>query len=188
MSILRYETQEGKQEEFQIESNATTVRLIDMRISRIDLSPLESHQDLQELNLSMNKLETIDLSPLKSCTSIEKLNLQNNSFKTVDLSHFSGFTSFKYLDLTGNKIEVFDITPLVSCPKLEFFALDPFTRFRGPIDPRIMHVMRASSPVDKESVAFAKTLMSSVQASIRQIERSSVRQMREKEEEEKRKK
>lgn len=56
-------------------------------LAEIDLSALEkAGNKLKSLRLNHNRLQEMDLNPLSSCPNLEEVNLENNRLKRIDLS------------------------------------------------------------------------------------------------------
>jgi len=83
----------------------------------VDVSPLKTLINLQELYLSGN--EIVDVSPLKTLTNLQKLWLQNN--KIADISPLSTLTNLQTLYLSYNKIV--DVSPLSTLTNLQTLYL-----------------------------------------------------------------
>jgi len=54
-----------------------------IRLHSIDLSPLETCTELEEIWLIGNPIQTLDLSPLRNCMKLEEISLPENSLEKI---------------------------------------------------------------------------------------------------------
>lgn len=86
-SQVNYETSDGSREQVSFSLEDTRIDLSRRGISKVDLSMFSEHSKMIALDLSDNDLYSIDLSPLSSCKNIEQIRLdQNSRMEQVDLT------------------------------------------------------------------------------------------------------
>ncbi len=136
---------EGNEQLHRYKSKVRVIHLPRRRATYVDLKPLESCNDLVDLCLSKNKLQTIDLSPLKKCDELQELYLGGNQLRTIDLSPLNSCknlrlitleenllqsinlcesASLEILNLSGNKLKSIDLSPISSCRNLQYLYLN----------------------------------------------------------------
>jgi Leucine-rich repeat (LRR) protein len=102
-----------------------------MGLQSIDLSPLKDWKfsnQVKILLLRENFLQQIDLSPLASCTNLQNLALDKNSLSKIDLSPLANCKNLYKLYLYHNYLKEVDLSPLKQLRKLAviFFAWKSF--------------------------------------------------------------
>ncbi len=143
---------DSNNEEITIEiTNIKNLRLERQNLSSIDLSPLESLENQEQVstfgahgnflekidlsfvkrckNLSVlylfnNNLKEIDLTPLKYCSKLNKLNLHDNYLNRIDLTPLESCKELKVLWLHNNELESIDLSPVSKLPELKRIGLD----------------------------------------------------------------
>ena len=119
---LSYSTKDGEEQVTQsLEAGPTSgsaFSLTRLGITAIDLSPLKN-SELEEINLYYNELTEIDLTPLASCENFENLHLLNNKLQSIDLAPFEGHKTLSRIKLSDNCLDQIDLTPLATCENLE---------------------------------------------------------------------
>ena len=89
--VLRYFTQNGVQTESKYEDDVTRIDLSSRGLVEIDLEPISTCTNLQQLLLHKNELQSIDLRPLAVCTTLRSLNLRDNRIQFVLIVRTSPF-------------------------------------------------------------------------------------------------
>jgi Leucine-rich repeat (LRR) protein len=92
-------------------------------LHEIDLSPLSSISNLEELTVSLNRVRFLDLAPISACTKLWSLDLYRNHLQELDLTPLSSCTSLRELNLGGNPFENIDLSGLDDCTNLETLLL-----------------------------------------------------------------
>ena len=101
-----------------------SINLSRNHIQTIDLTPLSTCLNLEELHLEYNKIKHVDLNPLESCNHLRIIDISNNEpLNKIDLSPLSKCKSLQSLYLNDNSITEFDFTPLTTCQELNNISL-----------------------------------------------------------------
>lgn len=109
--MLTFVTRTGIERKIRLKNNVTEIDLSNQGIESIDLSPLSSCKDLRKLILKNNSLKSIDLSPLSSCSSLNLLDLGNNQMRSVDLSPLRNCTQLETLYIYWNYLKQETVIP-----------------------------------------------------------------------------
>ncbi|MFX1476161.1 MAG: hypothetical protein ACFFCO_11880 [Promethearchaeota archaeon] len=91
-------------------------------LQTLDLSPLAACQGLKRVKLGLNRLQHLDLEPLRECLALEFLDLRYNKLQTLDLGALCLHSHLEYLLLAGNPLKYLDISPLFDCKRLKHFT------------------------------------------------------------------
>uniref|UniRef100_A0A1Q3EWT7 Putative leucine-rich repeat protein n=1 Tax=Culex tarsalis TaxID=7177 RepID=A0A1Q3EWT7_CULTA len=84
--------------------------ILDMRNNRLtSLKGFGVLENLQELRLDSNLLETVDMSVFQSMTKLKRLNLGNNKITTVLTPSSTKLLELEYFKLAGNSINKLDV-------------------------------------------------------------------------------
>lgn len=107
----------------------------------IDLSILSNRQNIKKLKLYLFNSEELDLSPLSSLTNLEELSIESRrirdttyyqpnptnkelyTLREIDLSPLSGMLSLKRLSISRTELREIDLSPLSSCNSLEKLSI-----------------------------------------------------------------
>ncbi len=105
-------------------TNLQQVKIGDNLLDTVDLSFVESCRKLESLWMNDNKLREINLSPLRSCPDLGKLSLANNLLESVDLTPLGACKNFRILFLNNNRLTDIDLTSLEACTELRWLVLN----------------------------------------------------------------
>ncbi len=105
-------------------------------LENIDLSFLKRCKNLSVLYLFCNNLKEIDLTPLSYCLKLNKLNLHDNYLNKIDLTPLESCKELKVLWLHNNELESIDLSPVSTLPELKRIGLDKTINFENSIIPK----------------------------------------------------
>lgn len=124
MSVfLLYTKEDGTQEQTELTRETTSIDLTGRHIEHIDLNPVSSCYDLEELRLYRNRLKNIDLVPLSRCTRLQEFDLSYNKLQSVDLQPLDSCTQLRQLSLENNLLDSIDLSGLGRCARLQRLLL-----------------------------------------------------------------
>lgn len=74
------------------------------QLSEVPNMFLKSFVDIEEIDLSHNRLVTIELNPFEELDKLRKINMSNNYISQIDDKAFANLNALEYVDLSSNSI------------------------------------------------------------------------------------
>lgn len=122
-------------------------------LTEVDLTPLESCEDLEYLSLAVNKLEEIDLTPLQSCKHLRHLDISHNRFTELDLTPLARCEDLVYLYLQENQFRRINIAPLYQLEHLTTVVIQ--LTHQGPRPKIVIDSFMSNRPPNLNDSLFA---------------------------------
>ena len=136
------------------------------RLTLDSLSSLRCLNNLLELDLSYNKIESLCTDTFSQLTQLTWLNLANNKLTMLDdqqqpANYFDGLSNLKDLNLSGNQIYTFDSACIADCARNHLSRLNlshnKMTRFYFLISlTRLTELDLSFNEIDKNSLHVCK--------------------------------
>ncbi len=114
---LNVQTTDGTKK-IEVKENSAILNLSNMKITKIDLSKLNT-PNIEDLNLSFNNIKEIDLEPLADFNKLKRFSIHTNNLKSIDLEPMSECINLQFFDCANNNIKEIDLNPLVNCINLK---------------------------------------------------------------------